>query len=96
MPYPATRSKATVRRTLLLTLLLLLLAGSNHAAKLVLAGELSTELAVRSNELLAGLDHGLLRRDRTVRLNSNQNLRHIRVSDWRGEYVSIVVTVEVV
>ena len=61
--------------------LLLLLAGRHHASKLVLAGELAAELAVGGDQLLADGDDGLLGRQGAVRLDSEQELRHIRVSD---------------
>ena len=59
-----------------------LLAGGDHATQLVLASELAAELAVRGNQLLADLDQRLLGGDGAVGLDADEQLRHIRVSDF--------------
>ena len=61
---------------------LLLLTSCHHAAELVLSSELAIELTVGGNQLLADADDGLLWRDATVRLDSEQELRHIGMSDY--------------
>lgn len=53
----------------------------SHAAKLVLAGELATELGKVGNEVLADLEHGLLGGDLAVRLDADEKLRHVRVGN---------------
>lgn len=55
--------------------------GSSHAAELVLACELATELGEVGNEILAHLDHCLLGRDLAVRLDADEKLRHVRVGN---------------
>ncbi len=57
----------------------LLVTGICHAAQLVLSGELAAELTVRSDELLAHVDHDLARRHSTVRLEADHDLRDIRM-----------------
>ena len=59
----------------------LLLASSDHATQLVLASELAAELAIGSNKLLADLDQRLLGGDGAVGLDTNEQLRNIRVRD---------------
>lgn len=60
---------ATVRRR----------TSGGHAAELVLAGELATELGEMGDEVLAYLDHCLLGGNLAVGLDANEKLRHVRV-----------------
>lgn len=63
--------------------------GSGHAAELVLAGELATELGEVGDEILAHLDHCLLGCDLAVRLDADEKLRHVRVGNcFEGANVS--------
>lgn len=57
-------------------------ARGGHAAQLVLAGELAAQLGELGNQVLADLDEGVLGCDGAVGLNADEELRHIRVSDY--------------
>lgn len=57
-------------------------AGCGHATQLVLAGELAAELGELGDEVLADLCHGVLGRDGAVGLDADEELGHVRVSDW--------------
>lgn len=58
--------------------------GGGHAAELVLAGELTTELRKMGDEVLAHLDHRLLGGDLAVGLDADEKLRHVRVGNCFG------------
>ena len=58
--------------------------GRGHAAKLILAGELATELCEIGDEVLAHLDHRLLGGDLAVGLDADEELRHVRVGNCFG------------
>lgn len=64
---------ATIRAVLLVT-------GVCHATELVLSSELTTELPIRSYELLAHIDHHLARRDGAVSLDTDHHLGDVGMS----------------
>lgn len=62
--------------------------GGGHAAQLVLPRELTAQLSKLGNQVLAGLDEGIFRGDGAIGLDADEELRHIRVSDYgvNGKY----------
>lgn len=71
----AIRLVGTIGTTTLLALIGVL-------AKCELLLELATELAVHRDQLLARTDQRLTGRDAAVRLDTDKELRHIRMGDW--------------
>ncbi len=66
---------------------LLALVGVLAQSELLL--ELAAQLTVGGNELLANVDNSIARSDDTVSLDTQQNLRHIRMSNCGRQKLAV-------